>query len=149
VRLGKLKKKRSSVQKSRGRESKRANKQRRIRMKFNQSSNAPFNLKSRLLAPTEREYVPGARTHVWLDTSQIDRSYLESVTLTVFDSPGCNSTSAKPRRTEGGSPAPSGKCRYTCDIYFFFTRTINRLIQDKEDNTHLRPCDLASILHRE
>ena len=93
----------------------------------------PFNLKSRLLAPTEREYVPGARTHVWLDTSQTDRSYLESVTLTVFDSPGCNSTSVKPRRMEGGSPAPEGKCRYTCDIYFWFARAINRLIRDKED----------------
>jgi hypothetical protein len=36
-----------------------------VRMKRKvQRGNVPFNLKSRLLAPTEREYVPKARIHV-------------------------------------------------------------------------------------
>lgn len=78
----------------------------------------PFNLKSRLLAPTEREYVPEGRIHDWLTTSHIDNSYLESPIVTTCDSPGCSSTSLKPRRTEGGSPAAAGKCRYTCGICF-------------------------------
>jgi hypothetical protein len=81
---------------------------------------SPFNLRSRLLAPTESEYVPRARIHDWPTTSQIDKSYLESVILTTFDSPGCRSTSANPRRTDGGSSAHVGKCRYSWGIYFFF-----------------------------
>ena len=39
-----------------------------------QRGNVPFSLKSRLLAPTESEYVPAGRIHDWLTTSQIDRS---------------------------------------------------------------------------
>jgi hypothetical protein len=86
----------------------------------------PFNLKSRLLAPIEREYVPGARIHDWLTTSHIDRSYIDRVTLTIFDSPGCKSTSVNPRSKDGGSPACTGKCRYSCGIYLFI-----RLRQDR------------------
>jgi hypothetical protein len=81
-----------------------------------QSGSVPFNLKSRLLAPIEREYVPSARIHDWLSTSHIARSYHDSVMLTVFDSPGCRSTSVNPRSTDGGSRACSGKCRYSCAI---------------------------------
>jgi len=48
----------------------------------------PFNLKSQLLAPTESVYVPRERTHDWLTTSQIDRSYLDSVMYVRAHSPG-------------------------------------------------------------
>ena len=48
-----------------------------------QRGNVPLNLKSRLLAPTEREYEPKARIHDRLGTSQTDRSYLESVTFKI------------------------------------------------------------------
>jgi len=85
-----------------------------------QRDNFPFNLRSRLLAPTDREYVPPARIHDWLVTSHIDKSYLESVMQTVFDSPDCKSTSVNPRRTDGGSPACAGKCRYSWDICVCF-----------------------------
>src|SRR5712671_2418090 len=70
-----------------------------------------FNLKSRLLPPTESVYVPMERTHDLLETSQIDRSYLESVMNVRVDSPGCSSTSVNPRKTDGGSPACAGKCK--------------------------------------
>ena len=86
---------------------------------------SPFNLRSRLLAPTETEYVPRARIHDWLMTSQNDRSYLESVMLTAFDSPGSRSTSLNPRSTDGGSSACVGKCRYTCGICCSFSVQIN------------------------
>ena len=48
------------------------------------------------------------RTHS-PQASQPNKSYLESVMLTIQYSPGPSSTSMNPRRTDGGSPAPAGK----------------------------------------
>lgn len=69
------------------------------------------------LAPTDNEHVFGARTHDWLVTSHINRSYLESVILTIFDSRDYKFTSVKLRKTDGGSPARMRKCRYNYGIF--------------------------------
>jgi hypothetical protein len=84
------------------------NEKRNVRCSTNYRGIVPFSLRSRLLAPTERQYVPGGRIHDWDTTSHIDRSYLERVIVTVCDAPGDSSTSVKPRRTDGGSPARTG-----------------------------------------
>lgn len=76
----------------------------------------PDNRKSLLLAPTENVIFPAGLAHPCLTTSHTLRSYRESVTVTVFFSPFFRNTSAKPRSTDGGSPADAGWCRYSCGI---------------------------------
>ena len=76
----------------------------------------PFNRKSRLLAPTENVNSPSGLRHPCATTSHTERSYRDSVTVTVSPCPAPRRTSVKPRSTLGGSPALEGKCRYSCGI---------------------------------
>lgn len=69
----------------------------------------PFSLPSRLLAPTVTPISPPGFLHPCFSTSQIDKSYRDNVIVTVCFSPGCSSTFANPRSTDGGSPDDAGK----------------------------------------
>jgi hypothetical protein len=71
----------------------------------------PLRRGSRLLAPTVIPNVPLGLTQDWLVMSQMERSKRESVIETVFDALAFKSTSVKPLRICGGSPADSGWCR--------------------------------------
>ena len=80
--------------------------------------------------------------------SHIDRSYLDSVILTIFDSPGCRSTSEKPRRTDGGSSARTGKCRYNWGICFVLVHE-TKSSHTREWFTHLCSRNISRVLHSE
>lgn len=71
----------------------------------------PLKRKSRLLAPTENVNAPSGLRQPCAAASQTERSYRESVSVTVSLCFARRSTSVKPRSTFGGSPAPAGKCR--------------------------------------
>ena len=81
------------------------------------SGTLPANRKSLLLAPTENVNSPSGFLHPCAPASHTLRSYRDSVSFTVFVWRGWSITSVKPRSTLGGSPALSGKCRYSCGIW--------------------------------
>jgi len=70
--------------------------------------------------PTEREYVPWARIHDWLMASHIDKSYLESMMLTYFISPGHRFTSVNPRRPTAARPRRRGSASAIVVSVFVF-----------------------------
>ena len=109
----------------------------------------PFNRKSRLLAPTENVNAPSGLRHPCATTSHTERSYRDSVIVTVSLCPTPKRTPAKPRSTLGGSPASEGKCRYS---YGICTRFKYRCVHGKiesEEGAHLTTGYTAGVLHLE
>ena len=76
----------------------------------------PLKRKSRLLAPIEKVKLPFGFRQPCASASHTLKSYRDSVSVTVSLWCGFSSTSEKPRRTLGGSPALDGKWRYSCGI---------------------------------
>lgn len=71
----------------------------------------PVRLKFLLLAPTENVIVPFGLVHPWRTTSQMDKSYRESVIDAWPVWPGSRSMVVNPFRIDGGSIADAGWCK--------------------------------------
>lgn len=71
-----------------------------------------LSLKSRLLAPMEMPVSPLGICQLCETTSQIEKSYLESLKLTVVDWPGARNTLSNPFRLKGADLADAGGDKY-------------------------------------
>lgn len=75
----------------------------------------PFNLRSRLLAPTKITILPCGLTQPCWVVFQTDRSYLDKFNVTISDWLGSSRERANPLSTDGGDSDEAGNLRYSCD----------------------------------